>query len=88
MDPAWPALAVQLAGRPQPGELSCTHATAGLTAAQTLLALEWWLTGEGSPALWNATLEVDVYRGNVTSRTWSPHPDCRCGAASAEEASV
>jgi bacteriocin biosynthesis cyclodehydratase domain-containing protein len=88
LDPAWPAVAVQLAGRPQAADLTCAQATAGVAAAQVLLALEWWLTGEGSPVLWNTSLEIDAFRGTITSRGWQPHPDCRCGAARGEEASV
>jgi bacteriocin biosynthesis cyclodehydratase domain-containing protein len=88
LDPAWPTLALQLAGRPQPGELAATQAAAGLAVAQALVTLEWWLTGVGEPALWNASLEIDAVAGTVTSRPWEPHPDCRCGAARVEEASV
>jgi bacteriocin biosynthesis cyclodehydratase domain-containing protein len=88
LDPAWPALALQLAGRPQPAELAATHAAAGLAVAQALYTLDWWLTGEGVPALWNTSLEIDPVAGTMTNRPWDPHPDCRCGAARAEETSV
>ncbi|GAA3439495.1 TOMM precursor leader peptide-binding protein [Kutzneria kofuensis] len=88
LDPTWPRLALQLAGRLQPGELAATQAAAGFAAAQALLTLDWWLTGVGTPALWNTSLEIDTVTGTVTSRPWEPHPDCRCGAARAEEASV
>ena len=88
LDPAWPKLALQLAGRPQPGELAATQAAAGFAAAQALLTLDWWLTGEGVPALWNAGLEIDTVAGTVISRPWEPHPDCRCGTVKAEETSV
>ena len=88
LDPAWPRLALQLAGRPQPGELAATQATAGLATAQALQTLDWWLAGGHIPAIWNTSLELDAVAGTVSSRPWEPHPDCRCGAVEAEEASV
>src|SRR5262249_17027133 len=88
LDPAWPRLAVQLAGRPQPGDPSATQAAPGFAAPQARLTLDWWLTGEGEPALWNTSLEIDTVAGAVTARPWDPHPDCRCGAVRAREASV
>jgi bacteriocin biosynthesis cyclodehydratase domain-containing protein len=88
LDPAWPRLALQLAGRPQPGELAAAHAAAGFAVTHALQTLDWWLTGVGVPVLWNTSLEVDAAAGTVTTRPWEPHPDCRCGAVPAEEASV
>ena len=88
LDPAWPAVAVQLVGRPQPADLAGAHMTAGFGAAQTMLALDWLLTGVGQPLLWNASIEVDAVRGTMVHRQWSPHPDCRCGAVAAEEVNV
>jgi len=88
LDPAWPLLALQLAGRPQPGELAATQATAGFAAAQALRMLDWWLSGAGAPALGNASLEIDTAAGTVLTKPWPPHPDCRCGAVRPEEASV
>ncbi|MFI9387572.1 TOMM precursor leader peptide-binding protein [Kutzneria sp. NPDC052558] len=88
LDPAWPRLAMQLAGRPQPGELAATQATAGFAAAQALLMVDWWLGGGPEPALANASMEIDAAAGAVITKPWPPHPDCRCGAVPAEEASV
>jgi len=88
LDPTWPMLALQLADRPQPGDLAATQATAAFATAQALVTLDWWLTGVGEPALGNASLEIDPVAGTVTTRPWEPHPDCRCGAAGVEEASV
>jgi bacteriocin biosynthesis cyclodehydratase domain-containing protein len=88
LDPTWPMLALQLAGRLQPGELAATQAAAGFAAAQALVTFDWWLTGVGTPALCNASLEIDTVSGTVTPRPWEPHPDCRCGAAGVGEASV
>ena len=88
LDPTWPVLALQLADRPQPGALAATQAAAGFAAAQALVTLDWWLTGVGVPVLANVALEIDTVTGTVTSRPWEPHPDCRCGAAGAREASV
>lgn len=88
LDPAWPTLALQLADRPQPGELAAAHAAAGFAVTHALAALDWWLNGDGVPALWNTSLEIDTAAGTVTTRPWQPHPDCRCGTVKAEEASV
>jgi bacteriocin biosynthesis cyclodehydratase domain-containing protein len=88
LDPTWPMLALQLADQPQLGDLAATQATAAFAAAQALVTLDWWLTGVGEPALFNAALEIDPFAASVTTRPWEPHPDCRCGAAGAEEASV
>ncbi|QUQ68927.1 TOMM precursor leader peptide-binding protein [Kutzneria sp. CA-103260] len=88
LDPAWPLLALQLAGRPQAAELAATQATAGFAAEQALLTLDWWLSGTGAPTLGNASLEIDTAAGTVLTKPWPPHPDCRCGAVGPEEASV
>lgn len=88
LDPSWPAVAIQLAGRPQAADLPGAHMTAGFGAAQALLALDWLLLGTGSPLLWNTSIEVDPIRGSLLSRSWSPHPDCHCGATEIEEANV
>src|SRR5699024_6115808 len=77
LDPCWPAVATQLAGRPRPSELSSVHALAALASGQVLRALN---PTDRAPNTWNATLEVDPYEGEVTHRPWQPHPDCSCGA--------
>jgi bacteriocin biosynthesis cyclodehydratase domain-containing protein len=88
LDPAWPLLAMQLTGRPQPGELAATQATAGFAVGHALLMLDWWLGGALVPALCNASLEIDTAASTVVTKPWPPHPDCRCGAVLAEETSV
>jgi bacteriocin biosynthesis cyclodehydratase domain-containing protein len=78
-DPAWPAAAAQLtrtAGRADPAGVA---ATAGLATAQVLVALDDPGSAARPPAL-EATLELDADAGRLVRRTWSPHPDCRCGA--------
>lgn len=88
LDPAWPLLALQLAGRLQPGDLAATQAAAGFAVTQALVTLDWWLADGAAPALVNSSLEIDTVTATVTPRPWEPHPDCRCGAAGAREASV
>lgn len=77
LDRAWPRVANQLIGRTGRADPASTHATAALTVGQVLRAVQD--SGE-HPPLWNATLELDLASGNVTRRTWLPHPRCTCGA--------
>ncbi|GAA0609365.1 ThiF family adenylyltransferase [Kutzneria viridogrisea] len=88
LDPTWPSVAVQVAGRTMPADLPGAQMTAGFGTAQALLALDWLLTGVGGPALWNRTTEVDPVRATLSHRAWAPHHDCYCGAAKSEEATV
>ncbi len=76
LDRAWPRLANQLIGRTGRADPASTQATAALAVGQVLRAVQD--SGE-HPPLWNATLEIDVVTGDVTRRTWLPHPRCTCG---------
>jgi hypothetical protein len=78
-DPAWTAAAAQLVGVPGRASPACVAATAGLATAQILVALDGPDSAAGPPAL-DATLELDAEAGTIVRRTWTPHPDCRCGA--------
>jgi bacteriocin biosynthesis cyclodehydratase domain-containing protein len=78
-DPAWPAAAALLVGTPGRADPACVAATAGLATAQVLVALDGPGSEDGPPTL-EATLELDTEAGTIVRRTWSPHPDCRCGA--------
>src|SRR5699024_3729288 len=77
LDPCWPAVATQLAGRTRPTELSSVHALASLATGQVLRALN---PADRAPNAWSATLEVDPFEGEIHRRPWEPHPDCPCGA--------
>lgn len=77
LDPCWPAVATQLAGRNRPTELSSVHALASLATAQVLRALN---PTDRAPNTWNATLEVDPFEGAIQRRPWAPHPECSCDA--------
>jgi len=77
LDPSWPRVASQLAGRVQHAELAGVQATASLAASQVMRILA---PSAGPPPVWNATLEIDAYAGRVRHRAWSPHPACGCGA--------
>lgn len=77
LDPCWPTVATQLAGRLRPAELNSLHALAAVATGQVLRALN---PADGAPAVWNATLEVDPFEGRSHRRPWPAHPDCRCGA--------
>ncbi|MDG4804864.1 TOMM precursor leader peptide-binding protein [Micromonospora sp. WMMD980] len=75
-DPAWPALAAQLAA--DGGESPCTATTRlAATAFATAEALAQ-LDG-GTPETLGAAVEVRA-AGRLRRRRWSPHPSCGCGA--------
>ncbi|WP_229400741.1 hypothetical protein [Micromonospora okii] len=73
-DPAWPALAAQLA-TDAPGQ-SCGTATllaaVGYAAAEALAHLDG-----GTPETPGCAVEVSG-PGRLRRRTWSPHPSCPC----------
>lgn len=75
-DACWPALAAQLAGRPQPADLACAQATSALAVAQVLGILH-----DRSSLLWNAAVLIDPCSARIWRREWSAHPGCACGAA-------
>ena len=78
LEPRWPAVAAQLAGRAGVADPTTTTATVGLAVAQAVAAIE----NTNPPAL-GATLELDVEKGGLRRRPWSAHPDCPCGAGRA-----
>jgi hypothetical protein len=80
-DPAWPAVAAQLVGRPGSADPACAVATAALATAQALVALDGTAGGGAAPPTLDATLELDPSAGTLRRRPWPPHPDCGCGAA-------
>ncbi len=78
LDPCWPTVAGQLAGRRQHTDLASAHGTAAIAVGQALRALA--PSPEHPPPTWEATLELDCYAGIVRRRDWPPHPHCACGA--------
>ena len=77
-DPAWSALAVQLAvprrgGTPAAAALSTV--VAGTAAMQALDFLDG-----GSPATVDGTLELHEPDWRIRRRSWPAHPDCDCAA--------
>jgi bacteriocin biosynthesis cyclodehydratase domain-containing protein len=76
-DPAWPALAAQLATArptmPEPASSALVTFTAALTAMQALEHLDGAL-----PESANGTLELAEPGTEVRRRTWPPHPACGC----------
>jgi hypothetical protein len=80
-DPAWPALAAQLATQPA-GELCATAtalAAAGFAVAEVLSYLDGRVAGRGAgePQTLGATVEIAA-PGRHRRRTWPPHPRCDC----------
>jgi bacteriocin biosynthesis cyclodehydratase domain-containing protein len=82
LDPRWPAVAAQLAGRAGVADPAAATATVGLAVAQAIAAIE-----ERHPVAPSTTLELDVETGELHRRFWSAHPDCPCGAAPVDRAS-
>jgi hypothetical protein len=78
LDPAWPLILAQLAGR-QADPPACgavlTASVAAQAAAQALLFVD--RPGRAGPA-WNGTLELEMPGWQWRRRTWPPHPDCNC----------
>lgn len=77
-DPHWPVISCQLAGARQHAGPASARAVAALAVAQLHRVLH---PGDDRPPLWNATMELDLYGGQIRSRAWYPHPRCTCGAA-------
>ncbi|MGY1751358.1 ThiF family adenylyltransferase [Modestobacter sp. SYSU DS0511] len=79
-DPAWPAIAVQLAAsRPGPAGSTLTCLATAVTAAvQALAHLDG---GDRAPAVLDAAVELRPPSLEPRLRRWPPHPACGCGAA-------
>jgi hypothetical protein len=87
-DPAWPALAAQLAttaaadpaqGGGEPCAAPTVLAAAGFAAAEVLTYLDSQVAGNGpgDQQTLGATVEIAT-PGRHRRRTWPPHPDCDC----------
>lgn len=74
-DPAWPALAAQLAvSRPPRPPQALQHAASGLATTEVVQVL-----GGAESTLAGCTLQIGP--GSVPAlRTWTTHPSCGCGA--------
>ncbi|MFS8103482.1 TOMM precursor leader peptide-binding protein [Lentzea alba] len=80
-DPAWPAIATQLAGKPASTDVLFASGTAALAVAQILESLIYVRGREQAPPpVLNATVELDLVTGEAERRSWYPHPDCQCSA--------
>jgi bacteriocin biosynthesis cyclodehydratase domain-containing protein len=81
-DPCWPTVAADMAGRVGSADPSTAAATAAVTGAQALAALNSVVGAGPAPPTLDGVLEVDPRRGTIVRRPWPPHPHCSCGAAS------
>ena len=75
-DPAWSALAVQLAIGRRYGpasDVALATVVAGVSALQALAFLDG-----GEPAVLDATVELQLPDWRLRRRSWPPHPDCDC----------
>lgn len=87
-EPAWPALATQLAGRPQLADLASAQASAAFAVSQALRVLDGpHRGGEPLPVdptdlpVWGAEIEIDTYTSETNRTAWPKHPFCTCSAA-------
>lgn len=76
LDPAWPALAAQLAGS-RPRE-ACDGPLALAVASQAAMQVLAVLDGTTDPATLGGTLELVLPDYRWRRRSWSPHGDCGC----------
>lgn len=81
LDPCWPQLAVQMAGRTQLTDLAGTQATAAFAASQVLEAAAWLRGDADRPATCETSVALEPRAAAVRHRRWSAHPQCPCGAA-------
>ncbi|MBM7861089.1 hypothetical protein [Lentzea nigeriaca] len=80
-DPAWPAIAAQLAGKPASTDVLFATGTAALAVVQILESLIYVRGRDlAPPPVLNATVELDLVAGVAERRSWYPHPDCQCSA--------
>ena len=77
-DPAWPALAVQLATASRATE-PCHAAVATAAGALAAMQVLCYLDG-GEPEALGATLELTELGARVRCRPWPRHPRCNCAA--------
>lgn len=71
-DPAWPALATQLLGRPAIAESPVLLLDSAGLAARLVLER---LAGGSGPAV---ATRIDAATGHRDTTTWSQHPECGC----------
>jgi hypothetical protein len=80
-DPAWPALAAQLAtaAPTEPCTALTVLAATAFAAAEVLAYLDGRVAGNAlpEPQTLGATVEIES-PGRHRRRTWPPHPDCDC----------
>ncbi len=76
-DPAWPAIATQLASAEPPELDPVRTATAVAEAARRILRL---LRGDAAQAGLDAELRIGGDGAEISSTRYAPHRDCRCAA--------
>ena len=79
LDPAWPALAAQLAAS-STGSAACDGPLALAVAAQGAMQVLAMVDGTTDPATLGGTVEMAVPDWRWRRRSWPLHPDCGCAA--------
>lgn len=77
LDPAWPALAAQLASGP-PRRAGCDGPLAMAVASQAAMQVLAMIDGTTEPATLGGTLELTLPDWRWRRRTWPAHPECGC----------
>jgi hypothetical protein len=77
-DPAWPAVAAQLATAQRPDSVPCDGVLATLVAAQAALQVLALIDCRNRPPTVDGTLETRLPDGVTRRRSWRPHPACGC----------
>jgi bacteriocin biosynthesis cyclodehydratase domain-containing protein len=78
-DPAWPAIAAQLHGRPAPA-LSRTAVVEAAAFAARRVASHSTRTSTSTRTNAGTSWELDPRDGTVSERVWRRHPECSCAA--------
>jgi len=85
-DPAWPAMAAQLAGPRRASDEACDVALATVAAALAALQALAHLAGDRSVPTRAGALELTLSDWRLRRRGWPPHRRCGCGGWEATSA--
>jgi bacteriocin biosynthesis cyclodehydratase domain-containing protein len=74
-DPAWPAIAIQLYGRPSPADVALVASEVAAIVCRLTLAR---VAGDAAAAPVHRSIHLNVASGAVTTKEWLRHPMCGC----------
>lgn len=85
-DPAWPSIVAQLSNGARDRPVACDVVLATAVAAHASLHVLSVIDGDREPTSVNGTWEISPHDGELRRRSWSVHPCCGCGWATAPDA--